>query len=514
MQALSVPEWMSRIPAPLRLLALAGGAALFGLVCGRLAMSHYGTPVIEVLLGLPLLIAVAQRPLVAWVCVLAVLASVFSYSVLPRVNLPGHPPINVGDVLVGAAVLGTIWRRPWRTWPAPLRHYALALVAVLVFAFYSSVKVAGQGKIGLHNAEAGYKNMLYLAIAIPIALELSGKRWRAALDIGIIAAAVVSILSIAAAASASVRNVLVNYNPTSVTSAASSFAAAGAAVATSGSRVRLPGLFFAYAMLLPTLVLAVTVKDRWRIFRAISVLLILAAIGLSLNRNMYGGALVGLMVMILLGGPRLRRRFLILGGAVALVGVIVVLTSVTPAATQQVADRASTALSLTQISNSGSGQARADEFSHAFTSIRQHPLEGVGWFQNYGSYIGNDYRLGVENLYLDIATDFGIPAALAFLFLPGIPLVFAVRRARAAPPNLDRMIAAAAVGSMVALLLSLLVGTYVQEPVSALGFGAACGILLAAGLRLGRRGRAVAPSAAGPASPASSPLPSPQPASS
>jgi O-antigen ligase len=514
MQALPFSEWVSRIPLPLRALALAGGAVLFGVFCGRLAISHYGTPVIEVLIGLPLLIAVAQRPLVAWACVLAVLATVFSYSVLPRVSLPGHPPLTVGDVLVIGAVFGTIWRRPWRTWPTAVRRYTLALIAVLVFAAYSSIQVAGQGTIGLHNAEAGYKNILYLAIAIPIALELSGKRWQAMLDVGILVAAAVSIISIAAAASGSIRSVLVNYNPTSVTSAASSFAAAGASAVSSGSRVRLPGLFFAYAMLFPTLVLALAVKDRWRIFRAITVVLILAAIALSLNRNMYAGVLVGLLVTILLGGPRLRHRFLVLGATVALTGVIVVLTSVTPAVTQQVAARAATALSPTQISNSGSAQGRADEFSHAITSISHHPLEGVGWFQNYGSYIGTDYRLGVENLYLDIATDYGIPAALAWLLLPGIPLVFTIRRARAAPPALDRMLAAAAVGSMVALLLSLLVGSYVQEPISALGFGAGCGILLGAGLRLTPRAAERAASPAGPASPEAPALPSPQPARS
>jgi O-Antigen ligase len=324
----------------------------------------------------------------------------------------------------------------------------------------------------------------------------------------------VSIISIAAALSGSVRGTLVNYNPTSVTSAASSFAAAGVSTVSSGSRVRLPGLFFVYAMLFPTLVLAVAVKDRWRIFRAATVVLMVAAIGLSLNRNMYGGVIVGLIVTILLGGPRLRRRFLVLGVVVALAGVTVALTSVTPVATQQVAARAATALSPTQVSNSGSAQARADEFSHAITSIGRHPLEGVGWWENYGSYDGSQARIGVEDLYLDIATDYGIPAALAFLFLPGIPLVFAIRKARAAPPALDRMLAAAAVGSMVALLVSLLVGSYVQEPISALGFGAGCGILLGAGLRLTPRAAERAASPAGPASPTAPALPSPQPARS
>jgi O-Antigen ligase len=514
MQALSVPEWVSRIPAPLRVLALACGAVLFGAFCGRLAISHYGKPALEILIGLPLLIAIAQRPMVAWVCVLAVLATVFSADAFPRVSLPGHPPINVGDVVMAAAVVGTIWRRPWDSWPLPVRRYALALIALLVFASFSSIKIAGQGTIGAHNVMLGYKNLLYLAIAIPIAVELSGKRWRPALDAAIIVAAVVSIISIAAAASGSVRTILGHYNPTSATSAASSFAAAGAAAVSSGSRVRLPGLFFVYAMVLPTLVLAIAVKDRWRMLRAGSVVLMLAAVGLSLNRNMYGGIVVGLLVTILLGGPRLRHRFMVLAGAVVVTGVIIVLTSVTPAVTQEIAARASTALSPTQVSQSGSAQARADEFSHAITSIGQHPLDGVGWFIGYGSLDNGQPRYQVENLYLNTATDYGIPALLAFLCLPGVALVYGIKRVRAAPPALDRMLGAAAAGSMVALLLSLLVGTYVQEPISAAGFGIGCGILLAAGLRLDPRVGEGVPSTAGPAAPAAPPIPAPEPASS
>jgi zinc transporter ZupT len=42
---------------------------------------------------------------------------------------------------------------------------------------------------------------------------------------------------------------------------------------------------------------------------------------------------------------------------------------------------------------------------------------------------------------------------------------------------------AACVGALVALLLSCLVGTYLQDPNSMTAFGFTCGLLLAAGMR-------------------------------
>src|SRR5437899_139787 len=104
--------------------AVTVAAVLLGTFCARLAISHYGSTAIAVLIGTPLAIAVARRPAVGVIALLAVVASAFAYGVLPRVPLPGHPPINIADVTLAAAVGGTIWRRPWRTWPPVVRRYA------------------------------------------------------------------------------------------------------------------------------------------------------------------------------------------------------------------------------------------------------------------------------------------------------------------------------------------------------------------------------------------------------
>jgi O-antigen ligase len=500
MQAQSL-RLLSGIPAPLRAVLVAVGAVLFGLACGRLAVSHYGTAAIALLAGVPLWIAIARRPFLALVCVLLVLCSVFAYETLPRVPLPGHPPITLGDVVVGAAVLGTVWRRPWRTWPPVARRYWWAILGVLVLASVSSVKIATQGTVGLHSAETGYRLVLYLTLALTIGLELSGAQWRRLLDACIIFAALVSILSIVAYASGGVQTFLGNLNPTSATSASETFSAGGSSLVGSGARIRLPGLYFVFAMSIPTLVLALSVRDRWRLMRFGAFLLMIAAIGLSLNRNMYIGVVVGVLVTALLGGGMIRHRFLVAGMATALTVVALVLSAAGTTVTQQVATRATSVLSPSTVVSSNSIQGRAQEFSHGFTMISQHPWVGIGWLQQYGFDVGGVPAPGVENLYLNIALDYGIPAAVVWLLIPGILLAFGIKAARRATRAVDRAMVAAFVGSLVALLLSLLVGTYLQEPTSAAAFAIACGLLLAASLRAMPEQEASAPSSLAAAPP-------------
>jgi uncharacterized membrane protein YccC len=54
---------------------------------------------------------------------------------------------------------------------------------------------------------------------------------------------------------------------------------------------------------------------------------------------------------------------------------------------------------------------------------------------------------------------------------------------RFAKDPIDRALLAGAIGTVLALLLSSLVDTFVQDPPSTVAFGAACGLLLAAALR-------------------------------
>ena len=487
MPALSIPrgrpDATTNVP---RAVGVAVGVVIIGVLCGRLALSHYGKTVVEVLIGLPVLVIVTRRPMVAMVALLAVVASAFSYGALPRVNLPGHPPINVADLLLASAVLGTIWRRPWKRWPTAVRRYALAVLLLLALVSVATVKTALHGHAQSRDALYEYRNWMYLAVALTIALEFSGRLWRTWINAAIGVAGAISIVSIAGAASHSVANWLLTLDPNAVFSP-TAVAASGGVSLGSTARIRLDGLYLIYSMMIPTLVMVLVVKDRWRRLRVVALVLMVAAIALSLNRNMYGGALIGLLVAALLGGPRVRNRLAMTVGTVAIVIAFVVVTSLTPAITSQVGKRLGTVLAPSQIQQSASYQDRAYELSLAFPSIAHHPWFGVGPRQYYGAYVqtthGQTVRFFVQNLVVDIATDYGIPSALAFLLIPAVCLWFGLSRMRFAKDPIDRALLAGAIGTVFALLLSSLVDTFVQDPPSTVAFGAACGLLLAAALR-------------------------------
>lgn len=496
MTSTSLSRWIPGASDRARAVLLVGAACVVGVAAGRLSISHYGTTAVQALIAIPILIYVVPRPMVSLLLLLVLTSSVFAYDVLPRLALPGHLPLNIGDFVLLATVGGTLWRRPWRTWPPPVQRFSLVLGLMLLLALIPTVKLAMSGHNAARDAIGGYKTLLYLTGALTISLELSGRQWRTLLTVLIVASGVVAVLSIGAAASGGFATLLARWDPNGALLGA---VAPGAPAA----RIRLPGLFLVYAMTIPTLVMALTVKDRWRAARIFVLFLMIAAIAISLNRNMYFGGVIALMITILVGGARLRHRFLVTAVVILAVAVVVVQSAVLPAVTAKVSARAASALSP-QVLATGSAQARADEFSHAFTAIAQNPWYGVGWFQNYGSYSGGTYRLGVEDWYLHVTTDLGIPVGVAFMLIPCVVLAYGLRRARFAAGPRERAMVAAGIGSVIALLLSCLVGSYLQDPGTMLVFGVACGFVLAAGMQASARalseatggGEAVAVSAA------------------
>ena len=471
-----------------RLLRFAGLLAL-ALICGagtaRVASSsHYGKAAVEALIGAPILLYMFRRPGVAMLGLLAVVASLIAYGTLPRVNLPGHPPVNAGDVVFAAAVGGTLWRRTWRSWPPIVRGFVYALFVFMVLSDVATVKTMTLGHRAFRDAEYDLRNWFYLLAAIPLALELRGKLWYRFLDAAIILAAIVGLVAVVAAGSHQLQHYLTYLSPVSVYSSNSLTASGGVNVG-SINRIRVQGLFFVYAMVLPTLVLVLTSRDR-RTLRTIALLCMLGGVGVSLNRNMYGGLVAGLLVIGALAGSRVRMRMLNTLLAVIVAGVVLAFSSVAPALTTQISKRASTVLSPNQVLSSNSAKDRGYELSFALPSIARHPWFGVGPRQGYGAFMSpysDNKRFFVQNLYVWLATDYGIPAALAFLLIPGVCLWFGIQRVALAADPRDRAMLAAAIGSLVAMSLSAAVDTFLQDPSSTVAYGLACGLILAVGLR-------------------------------
>src|ERR1019366_3846130 len=143
MPAFFFPRRLLSIGGISRTLLLACVAAILGIVGGRVAISHYGTPAIELLIAVPLLILLTSRPFPACIVLLGLLGSMFAYGDLPRANLPGPPPLPAAAALMGAGVVGSrILRKPWRRWPRPVRSYALVLLLLLALASVSTIRLA------------------------------------------------------------------------------------------------------------------------------------------------------------------------------------------------------------------------------------------------------------------------------------------------------------------------------------------------------------------------------------
>lgn len=484
---------VERFPAPMRRTAILAGLGVVvcgvGVVCGRLAITHYGVQAVLVLAGLPVVVFVARRPVFALVALLAAVASVFAYGSLPRINLPGHPPLNLADVLLIAAVGGTFWRRPWANWPQSVKRYTLAWALFVALAAVATIKTIFVGYDQSRDALYEFRNWLYLGVAITIALELSGRLWQAWLDAAIAFAVVISVVALAGVASPSIAAELLRLDPNAAFSATAVTAAGGVSVGDL-TRIRLDGLYFIYAMLLPTLAMALCVADKRRWLRCLAVPILAAAVVVSLNRSMVVAALVGLLITALLGGNLLRRRLTLVSVvAVAVIGVVA-LGAVAPAISGPIGNRLGSILAPGKVEQSSSYQDRAYELSFVSGSIAKHPWFGVGPRQFYGAYLqtatGTEVRFFVQNLYADIATDYGIPAALAFLLIPLVCLGYGLARLRDCADRVDRALLAAAIGTMVALLLSCLVDVYVQDPNTTVAFGASCGLLLAAAERARR----------------------------
>jgi len=351
-----------RVRTALGILGLVAGAILLGVFGGRLAISHYGTALIALLVGIPVFLYLAPRPLVIAAMLLAVM-SVIGYGEIPRIPVPGHPPVNVADGLLALMVGGTLWRHRWPHWPRNARRFALAVVVLLVLAALPTVRLLFQGHDAGRQAILGYKDIVFVAVGITVAVECNGRMWRPLLDFAVIFAVLVALLSIAAGLSSGLAHVLDSLDAASVQQ--------GGAATGGATRIRLPGLFFAYSMIFPTIALAIVVKDRWRIARTLAVIPMLVAVAISFNRNMYFGLVAGLGVAFVMGGPRLRHRALTIGITLAMVIAIVVQTAILPAATAKVAQRATSGLS-TQVLQTSSLQDRGDGICEFLDALVEH----------------------------------------------------------------------------------------------------------------------------------------------
>jgi O-antigen ligase len=200
-------------------------------------------------------------------------------------------------------------------------------------------------------------------------------------------------------------------------------------------RIRLPGLALSYLLFWWSLLAAMSgIGGRRR-----ALLWALAGLGavdiaLSFNRNMWIGLILGLGVVLVLAGARIRHR-LLTGLALGLLAVVLTFTVVggsnSSARLDPIIARAATVLTPQQVGEESSLRDRARETAQALDVVEEHPLTGVGAGADFGVRFNHEDRTGIwvnkiqlflHDQWIWLMLIGVVPALLAFLAFLGIVL--------------------------------------------------------------------------------------------
>jgi O-antigen ligase len=248
-------------------------------------------------------------------------------------------------------------------------------------------------------------------------------------------------------------------------------------------RIRLPGVAIGYPLFWYAALQIGRSRGFGRLGWTLAVLGIIVNLALSLNRNMWTGLLFGLVVLLVLGGVRVRRPVMV--GTAALVGAIALIAiagvQVDRGPLSGFAERGQTLFSPKQTTEENSLQDRGKETEQAWRTFRQHPVTGIGPGAEFGVYFdelqpGGAYKrtkqLFLHNQYLYLLLICGVPGLLAFVGF----LLTSIAQARR---NLDDPDVSTWAVGLGAIALSAFVMIAYADAASALAVGLMTGALAA-----------------------------------
>lgn len=190
-------------------------------------------------------------------------------------------------------------------------------------------------------------------------------------------------------------------------------------------RVRLPGLSLAYALFWYAIVRAIRTHGSRRLLWTAATGGMFVNIAVSFNRNMWVGLTVGLVLMLLLAGPQVRRR--LVGGLAAAAVLFLLILPSQLGSEEKLTPLVKRGTSLTNpesLRAEASLQSRENETEVAWDVALDNPLIGIGPGVDFGvSFIeatgGGGWvrvpQLFLHNQYLYLMLIAGIPALAAFL---------------------------------------------------------------------------------------------------
>lgn len=363
----------------------------------------------------------------------AALAVVVMATVIPRniVRVPVGPvELRAYELVVAALVAAALVTPRARTWGG-LAGGALAVFLCLV-GFASGLAIfAGRTSFGDAFAWSRVFGVLLLFFAL-IRLFPDRRSLDRLLVIGSVAGAATGVFALAVAAGVDL-SVLVG-------SGAADFVTQPQDGST--PRIRLPGVALAYTLLWFAVLRMLRSRGGTRAGWTAIVLGMTVNIALSFNRNMWVGLILGLGLLVLLGGPTLRRS-VALGAAVFTAAICAaVLIGVGPeenSPVQPIVQRGQTLLDPRAVAQTSSLQDRFGENRYAWQAIAEHPFTGIGAGVHFGVYYGEEVAPGryeraqqlfLHNQYLYLLLIGGVPTLLAFAVFLGTSLHGAFSRVR------------------------------------------------------------------------------------
>jgi O-antigen ligase len=189
-------------------------------------------------------------------------------------------------------------------------------------------------------------------------------------------------------------------------------------------RVRLPGLALAYALFWYAVVRTARTRGTPRLLWGAALAGMFANIMVSFNRNMWVGLVIGLLAMLVLSGPQVRRRLVVALGVLAIAIGLLGAQLGSDSRISPLIERGTSLGDTESLEAESSLQTREIETEVAWDVAQQNLLIGIGPGVDFGVSFFEATAQGVwvrvsqlflHNQYLYLMLIAGLPALIAFL---------------------------------------------------------------------------------------------------
>ncbi|WP_259314291.1 O-antigen ligase family protein [Capillimicrobium parvum] len=459
---------------PLAIAAIAVGVVLVEVVVARGLTGPQSVRLLALVAAVAGMALAFRFPLAVAIALLVIAGSLFhsayfTWSV-------GPVQLHLEEIVLLALGVVAVVAPKRQTWGGAA---GLALAAFLAIATFCAWLGVQDGRVAVDDAFNWARPFAFYGIFwIVLRLFPDARSLRRLLIAGLVCGAITGVLALVMQFTGSLTDVFQGSGGQQIYTQATQAGLGGL------KRIRQPGLAFSYILFWWSIVAALTWRGRFRMLMWALVTASALNIVLSFNRNMWVGVLVGLGLVLILGGVRLRHRLLV-GLAIGLTGVVLLFTAVVNSGNTQrldpIVERAATVVTPRQIGEESSLRDRANETAQAWRTVKANPVFGVGAGADYGVRFNHEEGNGIwvnttqrflHNQWLWLLLVGGVPALVAFAAFLGVVL------AKAWGPG--RTVSQTALGAGIAMIcLSAFVMPYLGVEEFCLAIGVVAGAIVA-----------------------------------